>query len=79
MSLKQTFSHSKWVLQAILSLAVFRTVQTFSPRFFVTVQNFVLFFKSLQSKFSKNSKNVLKTVIFFLQVGLQAILFRTVL
>jgi len=49
MYLKQLFSDSKWVLQAILSLAVFfqtvfRDVQTLTPLFSLTLPDFVVFF-----------------------------------
>jgi len=58
---------------------VFLRVQILTPLFSLTVQNFVAFFRLLDKEFNKESKVVLKTVIFSLQVGLQAILFLTVL
>jgi len=71
--LKQSFSHSKWVLQVILSLTTFQTVfmsvQTLTPLFPLTVPNFVVFFTLLNRKFNEDFKNVLKTTIFSLQVG----------
>jgi len=70
MCLKQLFSHSKWVLQAIffqtvLSISVL-AVQTLTPLFYLTVANLVMFFRLLDRKFYEDSKNV----IFSLQVGL---------
>jgi len=41
----------------------------FNPAFSLTVPNFVVFFRLLDKKFIEDSKNVLKTVIFSLQVG----------
>jgi len=73
MCLKLSFSHSKWVLQAILPLTVFQTVflsvQNLTPFFSLTVLHFVVFFRLLDRKFNEDSKNVLKIVIFSLQVG----------
>jgi len=43
--------------------------QTLTPFFSLTVPNFVVFFSLLNRKFNEDSKNVLKTVIFLLQVG----------
>jgi len=40
-----------------------------TPLFSLTVLNFVVFFMLLDRKFNEDSKNVLKTVIFVLQVG----------
>jgi len=37
--------------------------------FSLTVANFEVFFRLLNRKFNENSKNVLKMVIFLLQVG----------
>jgi len=48
---------------------VFLAVQTLTPLFSLTVPNFVVFFRLGDRKFSEDSKNVLKTVIFSLQVG----------
>jgi len=48
---------------------VFRLVQTLTPLFSLTVPNFVVFFRLLDRKFNEDFKNVLKTVIFSLQVG----------
>jgi len=47
---------------------VFLSVQTVAPLFSLTVPNFVVFFRLLDSKFNEDFKNVLKTVIFLLQV-----------
>jgi len=72
MCLKQSFSYFKWVLHAILSLTVLSKCITgssnFDPPFSLTVPNFVMLFRLLDGKFNEESKNVLKTVIFFLQV-----------
>jgi len=69
MCLKQSFSHSKWDLQAILSLTVFQTVfqavQNLTPLFSLTVPNVVGLFMLLDRKFNEDSK----TVIFLLQLG----------
>jgi len=43
--------------------------QTLTPFFSLTLHDFVVLFVSLDRKFSEDSKNVLKTVIFLLQVG----------
>jgi len=48
---------------------VFLAVQLFTPLFSLTVPDFEVFFMSLDRKFNEDSKNVLKTVIFVLQVG----------
>jgi len=48
---------------------VFLAVQTLIPLFCLTVPNFVVFFQVVVWQFNKDSKNVLKTVIFPLQVG----------
>jgi len=48
---------------------VFLTVKSFTQLFTLTVLNFVVFFRSLNRKFNEDSNNVLKTVIFLLQVG----------
>jgi len=39
-----------------------------TPLFYLTVPKFVVFFRLLNRKFNEDSKNVLKTVIFLLQV-----------
>jgi len=49
---------------------MFLAVQTLRAPFFLTVPNFVVFFKLLDRKYKEDSKNVLKTVIFSLQVSL---------
>jgi len=48
---------------------VFLVVLTLTPLFPLIVPNFVMFLKILDRKFNEDSKNVLKTVIFLLQVG----------
>jgi len=48
---------------------VFVSFQILTPLFYLTVLNIVVFFRLLDSKFNEDSKNVLKTVIFSLQVG----------
>jgi len=48
---------------------VFLAVQTLTPFFSLTVPNFVVFLRLLDRKFNKDSKNVVKTVIFLFQVG----------
>jgi len=48
---------------------LFLAVQILTPLFSLTVPNFVVFFMLLVKKFNEDSKNVLKTVIFLLQVG----------
>jgi len=63
--LKQSFSHSKWTFQSILSFqTVFLTVQSLTSFLYLTVSNYVVFFRLLDSKFNEDSKNVPKTVIF---------------
>jgi len=47
MCFKLLFSHSKWVLQAILSLTVFLAVQTLTPLFSLTVPNYVAFLENI--------------------------------
>jgi len=49
---------------------VFLPVQTLTPLFYLTVSNFVVFFRLLNKKFNEDFKNVLRTVIFSLQVAL---------
>jgi len=73
--LKLLFSHFKWVLEAYLPVtdfSVFLAVQSLTPLFSLTVPNFVVFFRLLNRKFNENSKNMLKTVICSLQVGLKS-------
>jgi len=52
MCLKLSFCHSKWVFQVVLSLTVLQTVflavQTLALLFFLTVLNFVVFFKVIE-------------------------------
>jgi len=48
---------------------VFLAVQTLTPLFSLTLPDFVVLLTLLDKKFNKDSKNVLKTVIFSLQVG----------
>jgi len=74
MCLKPTFLHYKWVLKAILSLTVLSNClfgsSIFDNAFLPDcTKNFVVFFRLLNRKFNDNSKNVLKVVIFLLQVG----------
>jgi len=54
MCLKQSFSYSKWSLQSIFSL---------------TVLSNCVFFRLWRRKFDEDTKNVLKTFIFTLQVS----------
>jgi len=71
MWLKQSFSYSKWVLQAILSLTVLSYCVSGSSNFdtaflpdctkFCSVFHF---FRLLERKLDEDSKNVLKTAIF---------------
>jgi len=69
-----------WIFQAILCFqTVFLTVQTLTPLFYPTVQNFVVFFRLLDSKFNEDSKNVPKTVIFLFQVDFSGNFVLTVL
>jgi len=49
---------------------VFLSVQTLTPLFHLTVPNCLVFFRLLNRKFNGDSKNVLKTVILLLQVGI---------
>jgi len=73
MCLKQSFSHSKWVLQAIWFLTVLSNWLLDSLYFDTTfLQDFTWFcsvFMSLDRKFNEDSKNVLKNMIRSLQVG----------
>jgi len=73
MFLEQSFSHSKWVLQAILSLTVLSNCVSGSTNFDIIFladcTKSCSLFMLLDWKFNKVSKNVLKTVIFSLQVG----------
>jgi len=48
---------------------VFLAVQILTLIFSLTLPNIVVFFMSIVKKFNEDSKNVLKTVIFSLQVG----------
>jgi len=68
--LKQYFSYSKWVFQAILPLTVLSNCvsgsSNFDTAFHPPVSNFVVFFRLLNRKFNEDSKNVLKIVIFLL-------------
>jgi len=48
---------------------MFLEVQTLASFFSLTVLNFVLLFTLLHRKFNEEFKNVLKAVIFLLQVG----------
>jgi len=48
---------------------VFLAVQILTQLFSLTVPNFVVFSKLLDKEFNEDSKNVLKTVIFSLQVA----------
>jgi len=48
---------------------VFLAVQTLTPLLSLTVPNFVVFFRLLGRKFNEDSKNVLKTIIFSLQIS----------
>jgi len=73
MCLKLSFSYHKWVSEAILSFIVFSNYvfvgSNIELLFSLTVLNFVVFFRLLNRKFYEEFKNVLKTVIFSLQVG----------
>jgi len=74
MCLKQSFSHSKWVLEAILALTDFSNCVFGSPNFDTAILSDCtkfcsIFFRLLNRKFNEDSQNVLKTVIFLLQVG----------
>jgi len=48
---------------------VFLTVESLTLLFSLTVPNFVVFFRLLDAKYNKDSKNVLQTVILSLQVS----------
>jgi len=54
---------------------VFLAVQTLTPLFFLTIPNFVVFFRLLDRKFKENFMNVYKTVIFLLQMSVTGDLF----
>jgi len=73
MCLKQSFFHSKWVLQAIFFLAVLSYCvsgsSNLTPFSSLTVPNFVVFFRLFDRNFNEDFKNVFKTVIFSLQMG----------
>jgi len=58
---------------------VLLAVKILTPLFSLTVPNVVIFFRLLDRKFNEDSKNLLKTAIFSLQVGFQVILSLTVL
>jgi len=69
--LKQSFSHSKWGQQAILSVIVLSNcvsgnLNFDTPLFSLTVPNFVMLFRLFDKKFNEDSKTLLKTVIFSL-------------
>jgi len=72
--LKQSFSHSKWALQVIMSLTILSNcisyISKFDTALLLDYTNFLqCFFRLLHLKFNKDSKNLPKTVIFSLQVG----------
>jgi len=70
MCLKQSFSHSKWVLEAILYLTVFSNCVSSSSNLNTAfLPHCIAFFRLLERKFNEDFKNVLKTVIFSLQEG----------
>jgi len=74
MFLNQSFSYSKCVLQAIFSLTVLSNCISGSSNvdtvFLRDCTKFCsVFFRLLNRKFNGDSKNVLKTVFFLLQVG----------
>jgi len=48
---------------------VFLSIQILTPLFSQSVPNLVVYFRFLNRKFNENFKNVLKTIIFLLQVG----------
>jgi len=48
---------------------VFLSIKTLTLFFSLIVPNFVVFFREVDMKFNEDSKNVLKTVIFSLQVS----------
>jgi len=70
MCLKQSFSYSKWVLQAILSQSVPSNYVygslNFDTAFLPDCTKFSSFFHVLDSKFNEDFKNLVKTVIFSL-------------
>jgi len=72
MCLKQSLSHSKWVLQVILSLTVLSNCvlgrSNFDTDFLPDCTKFCVVFLSVDRKFNEDFRNVLKTVIFSLQV-----------
>jgi len=74
MCLKQSISHSKWVLQTNLSLTVLSNCVSGSSKydnaFLPDCTNICsFFFRILDRKFNEDSENVRKTVIFSRQVG----------
>jgi len=73
--LKQLFSYYKWVLQAIFFLSVFLNSVSgslnFDTAFLPDCTKFCsVFFRFLVWKLNEDSKNVLKSVIFSLQIDL---------
>jgi len=75
-SLKQSFSHSKWVFHAVLSMTV---LQALTALFFLTVPNFVVFFRLMDREFNEDSKSVLKQSFSRSKWVFQAVLSMTVL
>jgi len=74
MWLKLSFSHSNWILQAILFLTVLLNCvsgsSNFDTAFLPDCMKFCsVFFSLLNRKFNGHFKNVVKTVILSLQVG----------
>jgi len=73
MWLKQSLSYSKWVFQGILSLTFLSNCisssSNYDTAFLPDCTKFLSFFRLLDKKFYEDFKNVLKTVIFFLQMG----------
>jgi len=74
MYLKQSFSYYKWVLQPILSLTVLLNCVSSNSNFDIAFLSdctkfFSGFFRLSDKKFNEDSKNVVKTIIFLLQVG----------
>jgi len=74
MCLKQSFSYSKWILKAILSLTIFSNCvfgsSNFDTTFLLDYTKFCsVFFRLLNRKFNEDFKNGHKRVIFLLQVG----------
>jgi len=73
MCLTQSFSHSKRVLKSILFLTVLSNCvsvsSNFGTVFLSNCTKFCSVFRSVDRKFNEDSKNMLKTVIFSLQVS----------